>query len=129
MGVESAVTTLDIVPTVLGAVGIPYEPTLFDGRDLFSEGEERFVYSVWEREHALQDGQWKLTVSDLDDPEGGRLFDLELDPAERRDLAGRHPDTTRRMRELLHQAASRRAGLVGRTTSTVERLKAIGYVQ
>ncbi len=120
---------MDIVPTLLGVAGIPFAPSLFDGNDLFARQEGRLVYSLWQHEHAVQDARWKLLLADLDDPGRARLFDIERDPAETRDLAADHAETTRRLLETLAKHAERQGGASNRIESSLERLRAIGYVQ
>ena len=55
---------------------------------------------------AIRAGRWKLLVRA--DGSGCELYDLETDPAERRDLAEQRPDLARR---LAARAVSWREGL------------------
>jgi len=88
-------------------------------------------------------GRWKLIVErDPDEPDGagGRalLFDLERDPRETRDLAGRHPALVRELAAELEArlASARTAGEALRAGGRVDLsreeeqlLEALGYAQ
>ena len=110
--VDAQVRMQDVLPTVLDAVGLA-PPEGQPGRSLFPWFEDSPVdddlpaYS--EREHlgapsvALRDGEHALILW-LDD---GRmeLYDQIADPAETKDLAARHPDLVRSLRERLDGTA------------------------
>lgn len=125
--IAHAVSTLDIAPTVLDAVGISYDATRFDGRSLFESSADRLVYSVWDGEHALQAADWKLSLST---GEGHRmLYDIRDDRAEARDLSVREPARHARMAEALDVAMQDDDDMQERLTETLERLRAIGYLE
>ena len=100
-----AVSSLDIVPTALAAAGA--EGTLnpkLDGVNLLpyltGEREGRPHESlVWRSgpNAAVRAGPWKLLVS-----ESGieRLYDVEQDPSETRDLASKHPEQVERLKKI-----------------------------
>jgi choline-sulfatase len=127
--IEAAVTTLDVYPTVLAATGISYEPTKLDGRDLFSVDADRTVYSVWEREHAIQDARFKL-VTDL---RGGAarsaLYDLSADPAEQEDVLRDNPARAAELHRVMAEYTDADDDVLRRIDETLEHLKAIGYVE
>lgn len=92
-----AVSTLDVVPTVLQATATPM-PTdrPFDGRPLLphlADGTPAHNALYWRSGYslALRHGQWKLITDLL----GGStaLYDLSTDPHERNDLHAQLPDT------------------------------------
>lgn len=98
---------VDVMPTLAELAGAKY-PVRFDGHDIRAmsgrsfaaafEGEalKRSVPIFWEHEgnKAVRDGKWKL-VQQLDAP--WRLYDMNTDRTETRDLAATHPDITARM--------------------------------
>jgi arylsulfatase A-like enzyme len=83
---------VDVAPTLLARAGLAHDD--LPGRDLLARGGEaayvaqNLLYdSSPNAHHAVRRGRWKLIVS----PAGSRLYDLEADPAERRDRAGERP--------------------------------------
>jgi len=120
------VSTLDVLPTCLAAAGRPAQPdakldgasfleAVRDGKPAPSSARPMFWHfgGNW----AVRDGDWKLvrtsdrisrkaTSQILSGPAGAgrpRLYDLEADPAEQNDLAGKHPDVVRRLEALYQQ--------------------------
>jgi arylsulfatase A-like enzyme len=132
--IASQVRSIDIAPTVLAALGLA-SPAAFRGTNLLDRLEsseappleavsERDSPRIDVRRSSLRTGEWKMF--------GARLFDLVRDPGERTDVATEHPEVAReltaRLSELLD---SRPAGPPSRAEpdeKTLERLKALGYV-
>lgn len=137
------VSTLDIAPTLLAALGIAAPPS-FRGENLLPLAEgaarrERYLYAETEtklrlpRQYAVREGALKAIVGFSRDAEPPRvdrqLFDLRADPGERRSLAA----------GALLRVAETYAGtaLAGRNPSrpaalpaeAKEQLKALGYIQ
>lgn len=56
---------------------------------------------------AIREGRWKL-IAGSHAKSGGQLFDLDADPAEKTNLAAKHPEVVKRLQERMHEAA--RAG-------------------
>ena len=99
--------TMDLTATILAATGTPlpesYRP---DGINLLphlsrdAQAVPRRLF--WRRlplptgQLAVRDGKWKLLV----DGANAFLFDLEADPAERRDLSADNPALLARLRDL-----------------------------
>lgn len=128
--IETPAGTIDFVPTILAACGIT-PPTPLPGDDLAAiaagrprrESElygEIFTHDLksLDRPEAglvfrwVRDGKWKLihpenvgTVKDSKYPlpvlTAPRLYDLQADPHEARDLAATHPDEVRTLTEKL----------------------------
>lgn len=112
--VDVPVTSIDIVPTVMDAVGVePEDADQLDGISLIQvadkgRSEPRSLF--WHYPHYSNQGgfpgacvrsqQWKL----LENFEDGRveLYDLERDPRESHDLSDEFPQITRKLREELH---------------------------
>ena len=115
-------TTMDLFPTILHAAGaeIPERLTL-DGNDLraFLTGEaetaptEAFYYFLGEDLEAVREGRWKYRHtprrddgSRTDDaPPVAELYDLDVDPAEKYNIAERHPDVVERLSTRLQRFA------------------------
>jgi arylsulfatase A-like enzyme len=136
---DGLVQTLDLFPTVLGATGLPV-PDGIDAEDLYELGEagRAVVYA----EHAnrfgsaIRTARYKLvrmaghpTLSD-----GDQLFDLENDPGETRDLAGRALPVEAQLAAALAtwtaDAKRRRPQQERRLApEDLERLRALGYQQ
>lgn len=95
---EEPVSTLDILPTVAAACGVPIEGTQpLDGVNLlpYLAGERAgapHAALFWKISgcSAVRVGKWKLLL----EPRAGLecLFDLEADPRETTDLKAKHPD-------------------------------------
>lgn len=90
--VSRPVTLADLVPTVLGRLGLPPAPEVW-GVDLLRERPERYLfhrtYKPMNSALAARWKRWKAIVrSDRQEP---RLFDLLADPEERLDLATERP--------------------------------------
>jgi arylsulfatase len=90
---------IDVAPTLLAAAGIP-DPAL-PGLDLAGSLEPRMLVSeglLYEtsraERYAVREGAWKLAIE-----AGGerKLYDLDADPGELRDLADAHPDVVERL--------------------------------
>lgn len=107
--------TLDIMPTILGQVGVD-PPRPLPGRDLFIDGpspEELYAEESLEGNQleTLRWQQWKLIVANAGNPRGlpeVELFDLSVDPGEHNNVAEARPEVVREMRARLERV---RAGL------------------
>ena len=102
--VDRPVSTVDVLPTVLGLLGVEAGFEM-DGVDLLRPGE-RAVVSQCDKEVAVRVGDWKLRRT----TEGEvRLHDLADTYGEESDVAGEHPDVLRRLRTRLDQIEARPA--------------------
>lgn len=103
---SQAAITMDLTATILSAANVTVRKDRpLDGVDLVpllqrrSRPVERTFY--WRRagagppEIAVRDGRWKYVTQSALFP--GLLFDVVADPAEREDLASRHPHILRRL--------------------------------
>jgi arylsulfatase A len=99
----------DIVPTVLAAAGGSPDPAWkVDGADVLSTWTgkspvpERTLFWEWRSEGSNQlaamRGKLKLVVTNGGRPE---LFDVEADPAERRNAIAEHPDLAKQLGQEL----------------------------
>jgi arylsulfatase/uncharacterized sulfatase len=101
-GVKNApVHVADLVPTMLEAAGVPYDPAQFYGRSVLSmlsgasettyADDESFAIEV-SGNAALYRGKWKITRNTPPLGDGQwRLYDLSVDPGETTDLSGENP--------------------------------------
>ena len=130
------------VATTLSLVGS--KRTLGKGRDLrapdWEDGPVQMEFFGWASgqswagpwvttpTRAVVDGKWKLVSY----PQRHELFQLDVDPAETRDLARQHPERAKVLRRLL-PPLEERPGLLEtiriRDFSETEALRALGYVE
>jgi tetratricopeptide (TPR) repeat protein len=137
--VETPVRHIDVVPTVLDALGIT-PPSGLPGRSLlpviarrgrgstpnaYFEALSSSLNQGWAPLYGVLDGSLKYV--DLPIPE---LYDLEADPSEQRNLAATRPTDLERLRGLLalRRAGDRGASRVKEDPATLEKLHALGYV-
>jgi arylsulfatase len=85
--------------------GISFVPTLVGGK------QKQHAYMYWEfpekgGSKAIRMGKWKGLILNIrnNGETGMKLFDLDADPAEQNDVAAKHPDIVKTMRE--HMAAA-----------------------
>lgn len=117
-GIVTAQTShVDLLPTFAELAGIEWEPVKpLDGKSLVplldaGEGEHHheFVYHTWDRyfpnpdnRWAISDERWKLLCQVGEGVKGGpanwRLFDLENDPGETKNLVKQQPEVVERLR-------------------------------
>jgi arylsulfatase A-like enzyme len=129
-------STIDVAPTILGAVGIEPPPQM-EGSDLLAaaapDWSRQRVFSQYGSSlYSVRSQRWKLILRG-----GGRvlLFDLRRDPAEQRNVSDRFPDVTDRLRSELRSWRSERPRLDLESATSIklskqeeQRLKALGYV-
>ncbi|HLE85725.1 MAG TPA: sulfatase-like hydrolase/transferase, partial [Thermoanaerobaculia bacterium] len=122
---------LDVLPTLLDYLGVPADGLGLEGRSLrpaIEDGREvnRYVFALQGRSRAISDGRWTL----IQDGETGesRLFDLETDPGETRDLAASRPAEAERLREVLLRWIEHQGGALRASEEVEEHLRAVGYL-
>lgn len=156
--VDAPVSSVDIVPTLLGFAGVPLPRSGLDGRDLRplwgKDGasaagpfRERFLYGeasgglsyastmpgVYPIYRSVRRGRYKL-IEEIP-PSGGErksLYDLESDPDERVDVSTAHPETeaalAAEMKRRYAGAATAKGNAVELKREDRERLRALGYL-
>jgi arylsulfatase A-like enzyme len=94
---QDVVHVMDLMPTLLAVAQVAPPKTLtFDGTNIWSAfvGKEAVSQRpICFPPSAIREGKWKLN--------GGKLFDLEADLAEKSDVAAQHPDVCARLRKEL----------------------------
>jgi arylsulfatase A-like enzyme/Tfp pilus assembly protein PilF len=139
--VDARVGTVDVVPTLLGLLGVPLDDALpgrdlrpaFDGEPLapgpvYAESLFGRFHCHWAILRAWVDGDWKLIEG-----AASELYNLKDDPGETVDLAEEHPEELRRLRGALWSAMRKMApeGDSARAVSVseeqAERLRSLGY--
>jgi arylsulfatase A-like enzyme len=151
--VSTPVRNVDIMPTILHAVKVPYEgalegvsllPLLLDGRqrpakrDVYVDEnlDTRFIFKG-----LVKDARWKYILTekseerDTDKYGYEELYDLENDPGETTNLIEAYPDTLTKLRDLVseHRQYCKTRAIVAPERAldqeTIEQLKALGYLQ
>jgi len=136
--VEDEVGHVDVLPTVLDALGLP-PPAGLAGRSLLSLATGRAAGAVptyfealsgqttrgWAPLRGVTTGGWKYV--DLPLPE---LYDLGADPREERNLAASHPAERERLRAALSafRAPDRDLARTSEDPEVRDKLRALGYV-
>jgi choline-sulfatase len=142
--VPDAVSSLDIMPTVLELLGVE-PPGPMAGQSLVElmrgvASPPRPILSELKREKpgwvfdSLELGRWKLIVDRVSNRK--LLYDVQADPAEQRDLSAEHPEVVERLdaerMRLLETAVRSSAathGVVELSAPERESLEALGYVE
>jgi arylsulfatase A-like enzyme len=134
---------VDIAPTVLEVIGIPY-PDSWEGIPLFTTEADSQRIRMSEVDHegnqvkTINQGDWIWIEANPDNPRGlptHALFNLAEDPGEIWNVADAKPQIAQTMRDNLIQIRTRalsKKGVVPELTidqATEERLRALGYTK
>lgn len=142
--IDELVTTLDIMPTILAAIGVQ-GPAIMQGHALPLDGRptpaRESVFAEEDLEgnvlQALRTRSAKLITANPGNPRGlapEELYDLTADPKETRNLAPSERTLLEEMRAALGRSyltARAHAGAVSTTdvdSATKDRLRALGYL-
>jgi arylsulfatase A-like enzyme len=157
--IRPTVGTVDIVPTVLGWLGIPYQGSL-QGRDLMPairgdmpdpNRRPSVISETWNRvgRKSVQNDRWRLSVlmaessccvsederANLAQEPRLELFDLHSDPEERHNVASDHPEVVEELlRDLRRQLEMIDAVRLPRqswvpSADEIEMLQTLGYAE
>lgn len=157
--IESRVSLLDLLPTLLDVLDIPYDESSLDGTSRFAllsgaqDGGDGSVFGLLDLRAYLLDKDLKLMVNkdfgragkaaQLDPPPAPvELFDLVKDPLEKHNLASQQPDTVKKMIFKLERAFREKGAPLweadnvstpepsqGISEDTKKRLRALGYTE
>ncbi len=118
---DAPVHVADLVPTMLDAAGVAYNPNSFYGQsalamlsgqtDTTYADDDSFAVEV-SGNAALYRANWKITRNSR--PRGDnqwRLFDLSVDPGETTDLSGQHPEIFSEMKAE-YQSYANEVGII-----------------
>jgi arylsulfatase A-like enzyme len=139
--VERPIAMLDIVPTLLGQLGLEI-PSDHQGRqipELLGQPSPSWGLPVLSEMppflYSLRLRNWKLIRrGSVHDPEW-QLFDLTSDPSEQADVSAALPDTTAMLRSLMEDLVSAHVDLsdgdreVNENPELLRRLRDLGYVR
>ncbi len=105
--IDVPVQSIDLLPTVVGALGVPLRPRI-RGRDLgplLADGrrsdERGFAYAETDEHALLAEGSLRLVCQRK--LGACRLYDLKDDPKQQKDASPRLPDEAARLRQRLQQ--------------------------
>jgi choline-sulfatase len=135
---DRVVSLVDVPPTLVAWAGAE-APDHWQGVDLLdaSVDTERPALSFLDRVLAdkrfqsVSLGRWRLIMEDGRNPP--KLFDIRIDPMERRDLARAHPDEVARLKAVFEEAvqvlppAPENGRAVAVDPEELELLRALGY--
>jgi arylsulfatase A-like enzyme len=136
--VDSYVTLLDIVPTVLRVCGIQSRGTL-RGRPLLPPGDEVGSDSVWAEvdedilytahKRALIEDRWKIIVSQ----NGRELYDISTDPHEKNDLSAARNEMVEslagKVDDFSRKLERRTSPVIELDDEKLRELESLGYVR
>ncbi|MFO7904244.1 MAG: sulfatase-like hydrolase/transferase [Pirellulaceae bacterium] len=103
---DEVATALDVLPTFakLAGASVP-DDRVIDGKDIMglllgapnaTSPHECFFYHQGEKLRAVRSGRWKLFRN-------GRLYDLDEDIGESKNVAARHPEVVKRLQGYMDQ--------------------------
>ncbi len=133
--------SIDILPTLLALLEIPFLPNSFQGKNLFSlpPDQPRKLYSVAVKlftktpiRKAMVQGEWKFI--EFDDPTRNVLFNIRKDGEEMRNLLGTPEDRSeidwvREISEWYQRYETADFSDFKLTPEQLKRLESLGYVQ
>jgi arylsulfatase A-like enzyme len=123
--IDTAVSTLDIVPTVLELLGIPTPVSNPDSRSLLRPADRRIVFASWVATFMARDEEFKLYVRERGDPALYRLGPGHEEILQDHDA---HPRVRARLAGAMVEGAGRLRRARERNRTILERLRTLGYI-
>lgn len=124
------VAGMDVAPTIVAELGVEIPPS-FEGVDLRAlvegraAGPEHVLSKVDGGATSVRTARWKWAQK--------RLYDLQEDPGERRDVTSLHPERAAALRRLKDEIVARGPATDGHPIEVDEtlreRLEELGYVE
>jgi arylsulfatase A-like enzyme len=133
--VAAPTQNVDLVPTILDYMGVDAKGRRFAGRSLRpliegKPGSPELQYGLQATLRSASDGRYKL-IQDLE-ADRARLFDLQADPKEARDVLAAERRSFFRLRGALTTWLARTEGTgegLKKAKEAEERLRSLGYIQ
>ncbi len=134
--------SIDVTPTILRLLRIPYPSSSFQGRNLFTvrAGEPRKIYATAVKlftksfiRRTLIYGDYKFI--EFDDPDRNALYDLRSDPEEKINLLDTRQKVAgslsweQEIEQWFEQHENLRMSDFRMTPEQLERLRSLGYIQ
>ncbi len=120
------VQAIDIVPTVIELLHIESD-THFDGTSLLTDSNEPALI-LWNKHKVVRTHEWKLY--ETENPP--QLFRINRDPGELHNVAAKHPEIIKQLRDLrdarLSRISQNEKNIEKLTTEAVEQMRALGYI-
>ena len=109
--VKRIASLVDLAPTILDLLGLTVPPD-YQGTSLLASGDRAALFFTGYSLPlaGVRDGKWKL-IAELG-ASRARLFDIEADPGETRNLAGLHPELVATWQRRLQEWASAQKALI-----------------
>lgn len=121
------VQAIDIVPTVIELLHIESD-TPFDGASLLTDSNEPALI-LWNKHKVVRTAEWKLY--ETEDPP--QLFRIDRHPGELHNVATKHPEVIKQLRDLRDARLSRirqsEKNIDKLTTEAVEQMRTLGYIE
>lgn len=121
------VQAIDIVPTVIELLHIESD-TPFDGASLLTDSNEPALI-LWNKHKVVRTAEWKLYATE-DPPQ---LLRIDRDPGELHNVATKHPEVIKQLRDLRDARLSRirqsEKNIDKLTTEAVEQMRTLGYIE
>lgn len=120
-----AVSTLDVLPTLVGLAGLTLPQAVWHGRDLRGSPADRPVVSMWRSRRAVRTSTHKLLVQD-GIPRG--LFNVQTDAGMQTDLSASAPDLVTQLLAVLTGLPELDGRVAEENDETTKLLQQLGYV-
>jgi hypothetical protein len=122
-----AVSTIDLLPTLLSELAIPYDESLYHGSDLARVSPNRTVISIWRKASSIRNREWKLRYR------GKPTALIRIGHGTGTRDPNNYLDQEPEVRDEFVRALNAHRLLLSKveqeTEETVRRLKAMGYIQ
>ena len=122
-----AVSTIDLLPTLLSELAIPYDESLYHGSDLARVSPNRTVISIWRKASSIRNHDWKLRY--LRKPLALLRIGHGAGARDRTNYLDEEPEVRDEFVRALNAHRLLLSKVEQETEETVRQLKAMGYIQ